>query len=113
VAVFNGAFPLQPGKEAAVREFAKACMTKRAGEFNAQQAQADVVRETWTLAETPAGTVVMVWFDGDVEKAFADIGSDDTDFAKWFRGQVKDTTGFDLAAPDDTPPPEVILDWSA
>ncbi len=113
MAVFNGAFPVQPGKEAAAREFAKACMTSRAAEFNALQAQADVVRETWTIAETPAGSAVLVWFDGDVEKAFADIAADDTDFGKWFRAQVDDITGFDLSAPDDSPQPEVILDWSA
>jgi hypothetical protein len=31
----------------------------------------------------------------------------------WFRGRVQDITGFDLAAPQEEPPPEVLVDWSA
>src|ERR671937_618400 len=88
MAVFNGMFPVLPGKEGAAREFAKTVATSRADEFKALQARSDVVRETWTLAQTPNGAAVLVWFDGDVEKAFADIAADDSDFGRWFRGQV-------------------------
>jgi hypothetical protein len=59
------------------------------------------------------GSFVLVWFEGDVEKAFADLATDTDEFSTWFRAQVKDTTGVDLAAPDDGPPPELLTDWSA
>ena len=35
---------------------------------------------------------MLVWFEGDVEKAFSDLASDSSEFATWFRGQVKDLT---------------------
>ena len=113
MAIFNGMFPVQPGREDTARAFAKETMSARRKDFDAQQAKGDVTRETWTLQQTSAGSFVLVWFDGDVEKAFTDIGSSDSDFAKWFRAQVKNVSGVDLAAPDDSPPPEVILDWNA
>lgn len=111
MAVFNGMFPVLPGKEDAARKFAESTTGPRLKDFIEQQSHASIVRETWTLQQTPAGSFVLVWFEGDVEKAFADIGSDQGEFATWFRAQVKDVTGVDLAAPDDSPPPEVLVDW--
>jgi hypothetical protein len=113
MATFNGAFPVLPGKEDAVRAFAKEVAGPRLEQFQAQQAKADVTEELWTLQQTPMGSLVLVYFEGNVEKAFADIGSDDTEFATWFRAQVLENTGVDLAVPDDSPPPEPVLDWSA
>jgi hypothetical protein len=113
VAIFNGAFPVLPGKEDAVRAFAKEVAGPRLDQFKAQQAKADVTEELWTLQQTPMGSLVLVYFEGDVEKAFADIGSDDNEFATWFRAQVLDTTGVDLAVPNEGPPPEPVLDWRA
>ena len=57
------------------------------------------------------GNVMVVWFEGDVEKAFQDLAVDNSEFVTWFRGQVKDVTGFDLAAPPEGPLPEVVVDW--
>jgi hypothetical protein len=113
MAVFNGAFPVLPGKEDAIRSFTKEVFGSRLEQFNAQQAKAGITRETWTLQQTPMGSLVLVWFEGDVEKAFADLATDTDEFSTWFRAQVKDSTGVDFAAPDDSPPPEVLTDWSA
>ena len=49
----------------------------------------------------------------NVEKAFGDLATADSEFATWFRGQVKDITGFDLGAPPEGPLPDVLVDWSA
>jgi hypothetical protein len=38
---------------------------------------------------------------------------DDSHFERWFRGQVLDLTGVDLAAPPAGPPPELLFDWHA
>ena len=40
-----------------------------------------------------------MWFEGDVEKALADLATNDSDFMSWFRGRVLDLTGVDLSAP--------------
>jgi len=111
MAVFNGMFPVLPGKDDAARKFAEQTVGPLLKEFTDQQANADITRETWTIQQTPAGTFILVWFEGNVEEAFANIGSDQGEFATWFRAQVIDVTGVDLAAPDDGPLPEVLLDW--
>ncbi len=59
------------------------------------------------------GSFMLVWFEGDVEKAFADLASNDSDFATRFRSRVLDLTGVDLGAPPDEPPPAVLVDWPA
>ena len=110
--VFNGVFPVLPGKEAAARAWAAALAGPRKDEFAALQRAAELTRETLALQATPAGTVLLVWFEGNVTRAFEVIASDDP-FAAWHRGQIKDITGVDLRAPAAGPPPETLLDWRA
>jgi hypothetical protein len=113
MAIFNCMYPVLPGKEDVARSFAKELSGPRLDQFNAQQARGGVTRETWTVQQTPTGAVILVWFDGDIDKAFADIATDESEFATWFRAQVLEISGFDLAAPDDGPLPEVVLEWTA
>ncbi len=113
VAVFNGMFPVLPGQDDAARAFASEVSGQRRDGFKAQQAKASITRELWTLQQTPVGSALLVWFEGDVEKAFADLATDTNEFAVWFRAQVKSVSGVDLSAPPDGPAPEPILDWTA
>jgi hypothetical protein len=53
------------------------------------------------------------WFEGDVEKAFTNLATDDSEFATWFRARVLDVTGVDFGAPSDGPPPAVLVDSHA
>ncbi len=109
--LFNGVFPIEQGKEDAARAFAAETIGPRRADFEKQQARSSITRETWTMQETPMGTFMLVWFEGDIEGAFADLASDDSEFATWFRGQVMDITGVDLGAPPEGPMPEVVVDW--
>ena len=114
MAVFNGAFPILPGKEQAGRKLAAACMGERRDGFNALQTTSELTRETWALQETPMGSFMLVWFEApDIEKAFVDLATAGNEFTNWFIGQVKDLTGVDLSVPPEGPPPEVLVDWSA
>jgi hypothetical protein len=113
VDVFNGMFPVQAGKEEDARAFAAEAMGARRAGFDAHHARAGNVRETWALQETPMGSFILVWFEGDVEKAFGDLATDDSEFMTWFRGQVLDVTGVDLATPPTEPPPAILVDWHA
>jgi hypothetical protein len=113
VGVFNGLFPIQAGKEEDARAFAAETMGARRAEFDAHHARAGNTRETWALQETPVGSFLLVWFEGDVNKAFGDLATNDSDFMTWFRGRVLDVTGVDLSAPPDGPPPAVLVDWRA
>lgn len=111
--VFNGIFPIQPGKEEDARAFAAETAGARLEGFAAHHLRSGNVRETWSLQETPMGSFMLVWFEGDPEKAFADLATDDSEFMTWFVGRVLDVTGVDLRAPADGPPPALLLDWSA
>ncbi len=111
--VFNGMFPIQAGKEEDARAFAAEVLGARRAEYEAHHARTDTTRETWALQETPMGSFMLVWFEGDVEKALADLASNDSDFVTWFRGRVLDLTGVDLGTPSDEPPPAVLVDWHA
>jgi hypothetical protein len=114
MAVFNGAFPILPGKEQAGKDFAAACMGERRAGFNALQAESRVTRETWALQETPMGSFMLVWFEApDIEKAFTDLATTGSEFTTWFLDRVKDVTGVDLSTPPESPPPEVLVNWSA
>jgi hypothetical protein len=114
MAVFNGAFPILAGKEQDGRDFAAACMGERRKGFETEQARSGITRETWALQETPMGSFMVVWFEApDIEKAFTDLATAGNEFSNWFLGQVKDVTGVDLGAPLESPPPDVLVDWTA
>jgi hypothetical protein len=113
MAIFNAAFPILPGKEDDARAFAKACLSERREGFEASQGRASTSRESWTMQQTPMGTFMLVWFDSDdIDGAFTELATSDDEFMVWMRTQIKDCTGVDMAAPNDAPPPEVVLDWS-
>ena len=114
MAVFNGAFPVLPGKLDDARAFAKETMGARRSGFDEAQQRGGVTRETWSINEMPDGSaLVLVWFEcPDIEKVFREAAQDDSEFAVWFRGQVMDITGFDLTDVTDAGP-ELALDWSA
>jgi hypothetical protein len=111
--VFNGLFPVLEGKEDAARAFAKETVGARGKEFSDTQKRSNITRETWSLLTTPMGSFVNVWFEGDVDHAFEQLATADDEHTAWFRETVLDVTGVDLTQPDDSTPPEVILDWSA
>ena len=111
MAIFNGAFPILKGKEDAGRAFAAETIGARKADFDALQARSNITRETWAMQETPMGSFMLVWFEGDVEHAFSDLATDNSEFVTWFRTQVKDVTGVDLGAPPEGPLPDVLVDW--
>ena len=59
------------------------------------------------------GSLMLVWFEGDVEKAFADLANDDSEYTTWFRARVLDVTGVDLGTPSNDPRPAVLIDFRA
>jgi hypothetical protein len=114
MAVFNGAFPVLPGKVEAARAFAKETIGAQRSGFDESQKRGGITRETWSIQETPDGNAfVLVWFESpDPEKSFVELAQDSSDFAVWFRKQVKEISGVDLAEPAEGGP-ELILDWKA
>ena len=114
MAVFNAMFPVLPGKEDDARKFAEEAQGSHRDQFGAFQKASGTSRETWTLQQTPAGAFMLVWFDcNDLEAAFEHMATATGEDADWMRGRIKDLSGVDMSQPDDSPPPEVILEWSA
>jgi hypothetical protein len=111
MAVFNGAFPILPGKTDAARTFASEVGGGRKSEFNEMQTRVGTTRETWFLQETPMGAFMLVWFEGNVDMAFGDLATAMDPFTVWFRGQIKELTGIDMSEPADGAPTQV-LDWN-
>jgi hypothetical protein len=111
--VFNGMFPIQPGKEDAARAFAAEVTGPRLAGYAAHHGRSNTTRETWAMQETPMGSFMLVWFEGDVEDAFTDLATNDSEFVTWFRGQVLDVTGVDLGVPSDEAPAPILVDWHA
>lgn len=114
MAVFNGAFPVLPGKVDAARAFAEETMGPRRSGYDESQKRGGITRETWSVQENPDGSAfVLVWFESpDPEKSFAELAQDSSDFAVWFRERVKEVSGVDLTEPPEGGP-ELILDWNA
>ena len=111
--IFNGAFPVLPGQEAAARAFAKEVLSSRRQGFEGLQRRSGVRRETWSIQESPMGSLMLVWFEApDIEASFADLSTSNDEFSVWFRSSVKDLTGIDLAEPAEGAP-EVVLEWNA
>ena len=112
--VFNGVFPVLPGKEDAMRAYAAEVNGARRTDFTAAQIALGITRQTWTHQQTPDGSLVLVWFEAaDVEKVFADFARATDEYNVWSRSQILEITGIDMSQPDDAPPPEVIVEWSA
>ena len=114
MAIFNGAFPVLPGKVEAARAFAKETMGARRSGYEESQNRGGITRETWSIQETPDGNaLIVVWFESpDPEKSLLELAQDSSDFAVWFRKQVQDITGVDLAEPGEGGP-ELVLEWKA
>jgi hypothetical protein len=113
MAVFNAAFPVLPGKMDALRAFAKETMGPQRSGYDESQKRGRITRETWSLQENPDGSAIaIVWFESpDPEQSFAELAQDSSDFAVWFREQVKQVSGVDLTDQQEGGP-ELILDWS-
>jgi hypothetical protein len=114
MAIFNGAFPVLPGKVEEARAFAKETIGQRRTGFDESQKRGGITRETWSIQEMPDGSaVVLVWFESpDPEKSFTELAQDPSDFAVWFRSRVKEVSGVDLTESQEGGP-ELVLDWSA
>ncbi len=114
MAVFNGAFPVLPGKEDDARKFAEEALGSHRDHYDSLMKASGTSRVTWTIQETPAGTLLPVWFEADdVGAIFEHLATATGEDAVWMRGRIKDITGVDVTEIADSPPPEVILEAPA
>jgi hypothetical protein len=101
-------FPLLPGKRVALEKFIYALLCERQEEHD--KTHASVTEERWFVQATTQGDVVIVYLHGpDPAMVFADLAVSEEPFAVWFREQVLELTGVDLALLPPFELPECIF----
>jgi hypothetical protein len=88
-------FPLLPGKRLALEQFVNALAARQEEHDLSHSA---VPHESWFFQHTPQGDLVVVYLQApDPMEIFAELSVSQTAFACWFREQVLELTGTDLA----------------
>ena len=110
MAMFAMAFPILPGKTEGWKRFIDELNGARKSQFDESRRQLGV-RERTFLQQTPMGDLVVVTLEGDDPAgAFAKFAQGTDEFTTWFKEQVMDAHGVDLAAPPPGPMPELVAD---
>ena len=114
MASLASAFPILPGRTEHWKHFSQEMVGPRRSEYEASRKRLGVTREVAYLQQTPQGDMAVVYLEAqDIPRVFEGMGSSQEPFDVWFREQVKDIHGLDLAQPLPGPFPEAIVDWRA
>lgn len=106
--------PILPGKLEAWRRFNQETLGRWASEHDAANRQNGVTRELAWLQQTPDGAMAIVYLEiDDVERLFQAMASADSAYSTWFRQQLLEIHGLDLAAPSNGPLTTLEFDWQA
>lgn len=107
------AFPMLPGQMDRFQAFVRELAGPRKAEF-ATSRRRHGVHERSFHQQMPNGDIVLVTLEGrDPAAALKGLGKDDDAFARWFRAETMAIHGVDLAAPPQTPLPELVADSAA
>ena len=109
------AFPVLPGKEEAVREFARTIGGPRQKDTTEFYRRVGVCQESWHMQDTPQGPWVIVVTDctRPPDQVARDYAASQHPFDRWFKDQVHELSGIH---PDKTPlgpPTEPLYSWTA
>ncbi len=89
-------FPLLPGKLPALEQFIEALSTEWREEHD--RLHSGIVSESWFVQSTTLGEIAIVHLvTSDPYEVFADLAISQEAFQVWFRAQVLDLTGMNLA----------------
>lgn len=108
------ASPILPGKLEAWRRFNQESLGSRLAGHQASRRRLGITRELAWLQQTPEGDMAIVYLEvEDPERAFQELGVSADPYDVWFRQQVLEIHGLDLAQPPDGPLPELAFEWPA
>lgn len=108
------ALPILPGKTAAARAFLQEVGGPRIHELAACGQTAGIAKELWAIQQTPRGDLLVAYIAGDdLVRAFKEFAASQTDFDRWFKQRVQETTGADLNTPPPGPISEILADTAA
>ncbi len=103
--------PILPGKTAAARAFLQELEGSRKQDWVECGQSMDVNKEMWAIQQTPQGDVFVAYLAGeDITRAFQQFAASESEFDRWFKQQVQETTGADLSTPPPGPISEILAD---
>lgn len=108
------AFPVLPGQEKAVEQFAREMNTTRAGEAAAFYSKFGISRECWFAQHTAHGMMVIAITevaDRPVDVVAAEYAVSTTPFDEWFKSQVLKVSGIDPSIAPLGPPTMCVFDY--
>ena len=107
MAIMLFAAPILPGKLDPWKSFNKDIQGSRKAAMDALSSRTGVTRKVASLQLTPHGDFAVVMIEADDPAKFMmAMGTGTDEMAQWFRAQVLDFHGMDLAAP---PPPNEVM----
>ncbi len=105
------ALPILPGKTEAARAFLQEQNGPRKQELVACGQSVGVTKEVWAIQQTPQGDMYVAYITGeDIAHAFKEFAASQTEFDRWFKQQLQETTGADLNTPPPGPISEILTD---
>jgi hypothetical protein len=108
------AFPILPGKDAEMREFAAEMAGARRAEASAFYHSFGVTRESWHLQLTEHGAWVIgvTEVSDDLENTAKAYATSQRPFDRWFKDRVQQITGINPDVEPLGPPTITLFDWS-
>ena len=105
------ALPILPGQTEAARAFLREMDGPRKAQWDACVRQVGVTKETWAIQQTPQGDIFVVHMAGEnVAQALEEFATSQSEFDRWVKERVQETTGADLNTPPPGPISEVLAD---
>ena len=106
------AFPIQPGKTQALKEFVKTITESRWKEYEDFQERSRVQKVTWCLQSSPQGDLVVIYNEGDdFTRLFSEFAVSTHPFDVWFRQKALEISGVDFSKFEPSRLPELLLKY--
>ena len=109
------ALPLLPGKTEEWKSFTQAIHSGglRRAEMEEFQRRNGITLERWFLQHTPHGDFVVVYMEGDIQKAFTNLPISTHPFDTWLKENWLRLEGIDFNKPLAGPPPHLHYEFKA
>lgn len=112
--MFKVAFfaPIAEGKTEQARQFAKDWSGARKQEHEESRRRFGMSVESTWLQQTPQGNFLVIYTESENrEKMHEGFSKSQEPYDVWFRQQISEIFGFDMAGEEDDGPNENLLDW--
>ncbi len=108
------AWPILPGKEEAWRRFAQEIQEIHAGDYEESRKRLGIRRESTHLSLASHILLVIVSIEADdPEQILPQMVASEYPFDEWFRRQMLELHGIDMALSTSIPTAELVWNWNA